>query len=112
MDDLEQGSERLQNGLDYNTAGSSSVRRVDSVQTLSEAHSMPISGSLNLATRNYKNGSLYTERYFGSDGKPYLDIDYTDHGNSKMHPDVPHQHKIVFVDGKMDRQIIDGRIKK
>lgn len=65
---------------------------------------MPISGSLNSATRNYKNGSLYTERYFGSDGKPYLDIDYSDHGNSATHKIVPHEHSIHFdVNGKMHR---------
>lgn len=94
----------LQNGLDYNVAGSSSVGQVDSVQTLSEAHSIPTSGSPNSVTRNYRNGSLCTERYYGGDGKPYLDIDYSDHGNPSTHRTVPHEHSIHFdAAGKMHR---------
>lgn len=59
----------------------------------------------------YYNDKLSTERYYGSDGKPYLDIDYSNHGNAKMHPHVPHEHKITFKDGKMNRAKSDGRIK-
>lgn len=99
------------NGTDYNSAGSSSVGKVDSVTTVSNVHSMPVSGTPNSVTKNYKDGKLSTERYYGSDGKPYLDIDYSNHGNAKMHPHVPHEHKITFKDGKMDRQKTDGRIK-
>lgn len=34
----------------------------------------------------------------------YLDIDYTDHGNPKTHPTVPHEHSINFDDdGNMNR---------
>lgn len=99
------------NGKDYNSAGSSSVGRVDSVQTISNAHSKPDSSTPNSVTKSYKNGKLDSERYFGSDGKPYLDIDYSDHGNAKTHPDVPHQHTITFENGKMKRDKTDGRIK-
>ena len=99
------------NGTDYNSAGSSSVGQVDSVTTVSNAHSMPQAGEPNSVTKNYKNGKLSTERYYGSDGKPYLDIDYSNHGNAKMHPHVPHEHKITFKDGRMQREKTDGRIK-
>ena len=99
------------NGKDYNTAGSSSVGQVDSVQTVSEVRRMPMSSSPNSVIRNYRNGSLYIERYYGSDGKPYLDIDYSDHGNPNTHPDVPHQHTITFINGVMDRQKTNGRIQ-
>lgn len=34
-----------------------------------------------------------SERYDEKDRKPYIDIDYTNHGNSKLHPHVPHEHK-------------------
>lgn len=101
----------LVNGKDYNSAGSSCVGKVDSVTTVSNSHSMPQSGTPNSVTKNYKDGKLSTERYYGSDGKPYLDIDYSNHGNSKMHPYVPHEHKITFKDGKMQREKTDGRIK-
>lgn len=95
----------LQNGVDYNTAGSRSVREVDSVQTLSESHSIPTSGYPNSVTRNYRNGSLYTERYYGENGKPYLDIDYSDHGNPSTHTTVPHEHSIYFdANGTLHRE--------
>ena len=106
------GDDRYVNGKDYNTAGSSNVGKVDSVTTLANAHSMPESGAPNSVIKNYKDGELSSERYYGNDGKPYLDIDYTDHGNAKMHPYVPHEHKITITDGKMKRQKTDGRIKK
>lgn len=99
------------NGKDYNSAGSSSVGRVDSVQTISNTHSKPVSSTPNSVTKSYKNGKLDSERYYGSDGKPYLDIDYSNHGNAKTHPDVPHQHTITFENGKMKRDNTDGRIK-
>ena len=99
------------NGTDYNSAGSSSVGQVVSVTTVSNMHSMPQTGTPNSVTKNYKDGKLSTERYYGSDGKPYLDIDYSNHGNSNMHPHVPHEHKITFKDGKMQREKTDGRIE-
>lgn len=99
------------NGVDYNTANSKNVGSVHSLQTVVDAHSMPESSEPHSVTRNYQNGKLKTERYFDANGEPYLDIDYTDHGNPKMHPFVPHEHKITLVDGEIDRQKIDGRIE-
>lgn len=102
----------IRNGVDYNTAGSSSVGKVDSIQTLSEVHSIPVFGVPDSVTRNYKNGSLSTERYYGGGGKPYLDIDYSDHGNPLTHRSVPHEHSIYFdANGKM-RRGKDTGIKK
>ncbi len=99
------------NGRDYNSAGSSLVGKVDSITTVANVHFMPTSSNPNSVTRNYNNGKLSTERYFGDDGKPYLDIDYSNHGNAKMHPNVPHEHIITYKDGKMNRKKGDGRIK-
>lgn len=65
----------------YNTAGSSNVGEVHTIQILSNAHSMPTTSSPNSVSRNYREGKLATERYFNQNGEPYLDIDYTDHGN-------------------------------
>ncbi|EST55723.1 hypothetical protein T458_07740 [Brevibacillus panacihumi W25] len=39
-----------------------------------------------------EDGNLKTRRYFGSDGRALRDVDFTDHGNPKMHPKVPHEH--------------------
>ncbi|MBM7541129.1 hypothetical protein JOE23_001374 [Amphibacillus cookii] len=38
------------------------------------------------------NGNLISERIFDDVGKVITDIHYTDHGNPKMHPKVPHKH--------------------
>ncbi len=43
------------------------------------------------------------ERYYGADGLPEKDIDYTDHGNPKTHPKVPHIHPWKWVNGKKVR---------
>ena len=86
------------NGEDYNPNKSESVGKVDTINTEDNAHNMPTTSDPNSVTRNYRDGKLDSERYYGDDGKPYLDIDYTDHGNSKMHPVVPHEHKIVLSD--------------
>ena len=101
-----------ENGKDYNIAHSGSVGRVDSVQTVANQHNMPISSSPYSVIRNFRSGSLASERYYGKDGLPYLDIDYTDHGNSKMHPKVPHEHKISFKNGELFREKYDGRVKR
>lgn len=98
------------NGEDYNTANSSSVKAVDSVVITANQHTMPVIGSPNTVVKNYNNGKLNTERYFDKDGKPYLDIDYSDHGNSKTHPVVPHEHDIQITKGKLHRGK-DRRIK-
>ena len=100
------------NGIDYNTAGSSNVGEVHTIQTLANVHTMPATSAPNSVSRNYREGKLATERYFNQKGEPYLDIDYTDHGNKKMHPYVPHEHIIIYKDGKLQRQKSDGRIKK
>ena len=102
------------NHKDYNTAGSSSVKQVDAVSSTSDLHSIPTHGRPNSVTKNYKDGKLDSERYYDSSGKAYLDIDYTNHGNSKMHPDVPHEHSIYFDEnGGMHRNDPpEGGIKK
>ena len=59
---------------------------------IGETHSIPYKGSPNSVYDNYKDGALQRRRYYGSDGRPRLDIDMTDHGNPKDHPVVPHYH--------------------
>ena len=38
------------------------------------------------------NGKVLQRRYYDKNGNADLDIDYTDHGNPKDHPKVPHRH--------------------
>jgi len=102
----------LVNGVDYNVAGSSSVKDVNSVYVMADSHSIPLLGPPNSVTQNYKAGHLDSERYYDDNGNAYLDIDYTNHGNSKMHPRVPHQHKITYDStGKMHRDSTDTEVK-
>ena len=60
-------------------------------------------GQPNSVTQKTINGKITSERYYDENGNAYLDIDYTDHGNPKTHPIVPHQHLITFVNGKPKR---------
>ena len=93
-----------QNGTDYNTAGSTSIGNVTSISSTHDVHSVPVQGTPNSVSRNYRDGHLNSERYYDSDGNAYLDIDYTNHGNPNTHPHVPHEHAIHFdADGKMHR---------
>lgn len=39
-----------------------------------------------------ENGQVKTRRQYDSEGKAYRDVDMTDHGNPKQHPEVPHEH--------------------
>ena len=63
---------------------------------IGEVHSIPYKGIPNSVFDNYKDGVLQRRRYYGNDGRPRLDIDMTDHGNSKEHPVVPHYHNWYF----------------
>lgn len=94
---------KLKNGSDYNKAGSASVRNVSSVNQLSDPHSVSMQGEKNSSTQIYRKGKMVSERYYNSKGNAYLDIDYTDHGNPKMHPDVPHEHRIHRKNGAIIR---------
>lgn len=44
------------------------------------------------------DGTVKQRRLYGADGRPLKDIDTSDHGNPKLHPDVPHAHD--WSDGK------------
>lgn len=57
-----------------------------------EVHSVPSQAEANSVFDKYENGKLVQRRYYGKTGKPRLDIDMTDHHNSKVHPIVPHRH--------------------
>ena len=102
----------LVHNADYNIAKSNSVRKVDSTKKVNDAHDMPIESEPNSVIQNYKKGNLTTERYYGEDGKAYLDIDYTNHGNPKMHPNVPHEHNISFESGHFTREKVGRMINK
>lgn len=37
-------------------------------------------------------GNIITRRWYDSNGNAYRDVDMTNHGNSKTHPEYPHEH--------------------
>lgn len=88
----------------FNNAGSSSVKQVDDINVVSGKNAkVPDKSTPNSVTKKYIDNKLITERYYDKNGNPYLDIDYTDHGNPKTHPNVPHEHHIKIVNGNIDR---------
>jgi hypothetical protein len=63
-------------------------------------------------TKLAKGGHLDSERYYDYNGNEYLDIDYYNHGNPKMHHKVPHQHKIIYdANSNMHRDNTNTEIK-
>ncbi len=80
----------------YNKVGSRNVKVVKKETTIEIRNNdhikVPYEGDPNSVTIIRKNGKIFQERYYDKDGLPYLDIDYTDHGNPKQHPFVPHEH--------------------
>jgi hypothetical protein len=92
----------------YNRAGSKDVGVVTGTFDLNvpdgEQPKVPTEGTPNSVTIVRKNGKIIQERYYDGNGQAALDIDYTDHGNPKTHPVVPHQHRWHSDDkGKLHR---------
>lgn len=116
-EDEERGHIKVANEDDdsYNSAGSDDVGRVDKVNvmdTTGNKNKLPLVSDPNSVTKNNKNGKPVQERYYDENGDVYLDIDYTDHGNSKKHPIVPHQHNWVKEKGRKRRRSRITNIKK
>ena len=101
------------NSDSFNKVGSSYVKQVDEVVVVHNKHQLSLTGNKNSVVKSYKDNRLVRERYYDEDGRAYLDIDYTNHGNAKTHPYVPHEHRITFIDGRLrrDRSLEGGIIK-
>lgn len=61
-------------------------------------HSLPKQSKPNSKQVLYKNGKKIQEREYDELGNAKRDIDYTNHGNPKEHPNVPHVHR--WINGK------------
>lgn len=100
------------NKIDYNRAESSDVKIVDEINKTTN-HGVTIKNIPNSVNQHYnKRGTLISERYYDGNGNAYLDIDYSNHGNSKTHPIVPHQHRITIIGNKVIREEPGVRIRK
>lgn len=51
-----------------------------------------------------KDGNIVTRRWYDENGKAYKDVDYTNYGNAKNHPKVPHEHTWDWTSGKPVRK--------
>ena len=91
----------------YNKAGSKDVGIVISINVIKkEGHiKLPMKSAPNSVAILKENEKTIQERYYNNKGEPYLDIDYTNHGNKNTHNIVPHQHKwSKNKDGKLIRE--------
>lgn len=77
----------------HNFCNSTLVQKVENHFSILEKSSVPKNNLPNSVTKKIVNDYVVTERYYDSEGNPYLDIDYTCHGNPKTHPVVPHIHR-------------------
>jgi len=65
---------------------------LDNVHIKAETHDVPYMQEPNSVYDRYIGKQLISRRYYGKTGKARLDIDFTNHGNSKIHTIVPHAH--------------------
>lgn len=91
------GLSLVNDNLSYNKAKSRTVDKDEKLNDYKmDGHgSAPTKGKPNSVTKVYRDGKLEQERYYDKNGDVYLDIDYTNHGNPKQHPIVPHQHRWI-----------------
>ena len=94
----------LTGGINYNRASSSKVGTVSGGKIVEMGQKVPNTYKPNSVVQKRDGGRVITERYYNERGEPYLDIDYTDHGNPKTHPIVPHEHEIKYKNGKLNRE--------
>ena len=87
---------------------SSLVKKVKLVFSRSKTDYIPLKSNPNSVIKIVSNGYVESERYYNEYGEAYLDIDYTDHGNPKTHPYVPHIHQWTKKFGLLKR----GKIKE
>ncbi|NLL80604.1 MAG: hypothetical protein GX234_12630 [Clostridiales bacterium] len=48
-------------------------------------------------------GNVATRRWYDSNGNTYRDVDMTNHGNPKTHPEHPHEHTWDWSSGNPKR---------
>jgi hypothetical protein len=61
--------------------------------SVQKGRSLPVKDKAYSSKDLYKDNKLVQRRYYDKNGKADEDIDYTNRGNPKQHPKVPHRHK-------------------
>lgn len=49
------------------------------------------------------DGNIKTRRWYDSEKNASRDVDFSNHGNPKEHPEVPHEHTWEYNNGKPKR---------
>lgn len=86
------------NGL-YNPRKSKLVKKVRHFFVMEWGQKIPIISKPNSVLKKIINGEIVEERYYNERGEMYLEIHYTNHSNSKTHPNVPHIHRSKVING-------------
>ncbi|WP_262345397.1 minor capsid protein [Lactiplantibacillus plantarum] len=73
---------------------------LNNVHNFGEVHGVPYQQEANSVFDRYVDEQLVARRYYGKTGKARLDIDFTDHGNAKIHTIVPHAYSWLHVTKK------------
>lgn len=89
---------RNRKGL-FNALQSKLVQKVDYIYSGVWSHKVPTVFKPNSVFKKIVNGYIEEERYYDENGETYLEIHYTNHGNPKTHPVVPHIHKSRIIKG-------------
>ncbi|AHI55911.1 hypothetical protein ACP0AK_01605 [Listeria ivanovii] len=78
----------------YSTAKSKGSKTANhsSVTKSKKVTSLPKTGKAYSSKDFYDGKKVKQRRYYDKNGKAQMDIDYTNHGNAKAHPKVPHRH--------------------
>ncbi|MBO0413216.1 minor capsid protein [Enterococcus hulanensis] len=59
---------------------------------ITDSHGIPFENNPKSVCDWYRDGELYRRRFYGKNGKPRLDIDFTNHKQPDVHQIVPHTH--------------------
>lgn len=77
----------------HNFCNSKLVGTVENHSTYIDRKTVPLIHIPNSVIKKIVDDFVVSERYYNDKGEPYLDIDYTCHGNPYTHPVVPHIHR-------------------
>jgi hypothetical protein len=85
---------RKQNSLRNMKCKNTNLARPKRDHSICTERSLPIKGRSNsFMDKVDDKGNLITRRFYDKDGRVKRDIDFTDHGYPKFHPQVPHKHE-------------------
>ncbi len=96
------GGKRIINEQGKYNFANARIKKVVTVNELRGHISLKGLGVPNSVTKKIVAGCVVTERYYDEKGEAYLDIDYSNHGDARSHPKVPHLHSLrLDKDGKL-----------